>query len=204
MADQTTNSGESSTAIPSRVMVDIETLGLEPGSVITSIGAVRFTSAAVGQTFSRRIDIESATDAGLTIDGGTLQWWLEQSEDAREELHGDQPLRIVLEAFANWLGDVDELWANSPSFDCEHLEAAYDAVGLDVPWDYYHERDYRTLSNLPVAPDIEQEGVEHNALDDAIHQATVASKALQRAQMLDGVDSTIRDGSTAREDASDE
>lgn len=86
----------------------------------------------------------------------------------------------MLRGFAQWFDDADEVWANSPSFDCELLEAAYDAVGLEAPWDFYQERDYRTLSSLPVAVDVEFEGVEHDALDDAKHQALVAAETLAR------------------------
>jgi hypothetical protein len=72
------------------------------------------------------------------------------------------------------------VWANSPSFDCRILEAAYSAIGREKPWAYYEERDYRTLTNLGVGHDHEQEGIEHDAVDDAVHQATVAATVLSR------------------------
>jgi len=49
-----------------------------------------------------------------------------------------------------------------------------------MPWEYYDERDYRTLSSLPIAPEVEQDGVEHDALADAKHQAHVAAATLKR------------------------
>jgi DNA polymerase III epsilon subunit-like protein len=165
-----------------RTMVDIETLGLEPGAAIISIGAVNFGPKRLGETFYASINLESSQEAGLQIDAGTLEWWLEQDEAARDQLVGGEDLDDILESFRDWLLGTDEIWANSPSFDCELLEHAFQAVGLDVPWDFYEERDYRTLSQLPVAPDVEQSGVAHNALDDAEHQAYVAATALHRLE----------------------
>lgn len=161
-----------------RVMVDIETLGLEPGAAILSIGAVRFDTDGVGATFERNIDLESCQDAGLTIDAGTLEWWLQQDTDAQHVLTGGEPLADALGDFKAFYEFADEIWANSPAFDCEHLAAAYDAVGGSVPWEYYEQRDVRTVLSLPVAPDIEQEGTEHDALDDAIHQAKAVGQTL--------------------------
>lgn len=163
-----------------RVMVDIETLGLEPGAAILSIGAVRFGAGQLGETFEETISLTSCQDAGLSIDADTLEWWLDQDEDAQHVLTGGEPLADVLEAFRTWYIGADEIWANSPSFDCEMLECAFDAVGLETPWMFYDERCYRTLQSLPVAPDIDHDGVEHDALDDAEHQAHVAATTLGR------------------------
>jgi len=163
-----------------RVMIDIETLGLEPGASIISIGAVRFDTAGLGETFERSISMTSNEQAGMTIDAETVEWWVGQDAAASEQLVGGDRLGPVLRDFAQWVDDADEVWANSPSFDCDLLEAAYDAVGLEAPWDFYQERDYRTLSSLPVAADVEFDGVEHDALDDAKHQALVAAGTLAR------------------------
>ena len=163
-----------------RVMVDIETLGLEPGCVVLSIGAVRFGAGELGDQFYRSINRESCEAAGLTVDGGTLEWWQDQSEEAREVLTGGDDLEDVLREFVMWIDGADEVWANSPSFDCEVLVAAGKAVGVPMTWEYYEERDFRTLSDLPLAPQVDQDGVEHNALDDAKHQAHVAAATLKR------------------------
>jgi len=165
-----------------RVMVDIETLGLERDAAIISIGAVEFDTHGLGETFEASINLTSCQDAGLNIDAGTLEWWLEQDDVAREQLTGGDDLGRVLPKFVAWYRqcDAEEVWANSPSFDCEALEYAGDAVGVQMPWQYYEERDYRTLTSLPVAPDAEQDGTEHDALDDAKHQARVAVTTLKR------------------------
>ena len=114
-----------------RVMVDIETLGLDPGASVVSIGAVRFDPDGTGDRFSASISLTSCEAAGLTIDAETLEWWLTQDDVAKRQLVGGDSLTEVLEDFAEWYGDANEIWANSPSFDCDILGAAYDAIGLD-------------------------------------------------------------------------
>jgi hypothetical protein len=162
-----------------RVMVDIETLGLNPGCVVVSIGAVRFDVDGLGDEFSRSVDRESCESAGLETDADTLEWWRNQGEEAREVLTGGVGLETALTDLSRFYGDATEVWANSPSFDLEILAAAYDAVGVVEPWEFYQERDVRTLKSLPVAPDREHDGVKHDALDDARHQARVVSDTLR-------------------------
>jgi hypothetical protein len=161
-------------------MVDIETLGLDVGSAILSIGAVRFSAGTVDEWANWSVSLESCQEHGLEMDAGTLEWWLDQGEEANHVLSGGMELGTVLTEFAEWFGDADEIWANSPSFDCEMLEHAYAQVGLVEPWEFYQERDFRTLDSLSVAPEMEQEGVEHDALADAVYQAKIASETLAR------------------------
>jgi hypothetical protein len=166
-----------------RVMIDIETLGLDPGAAILSIAAVRFDEEGLGESFGRSVSLATCQEAGLTIDAETLEWWLEQDTAAKMILTGGVSLSEALLEFDDFYGDADEIWANSPSFDCELLERAYAAVGETEPWAFHEERCYRTLKSLPIAPELDHKGVEHDALDDARHQARVAAETLRR---LDG------------------
>lgn len=163
-------------------MIDIETLGLEPGAAILSVGATEFGPEAMGAEYEASITRESCEAAGLDVDEDTLEWWQSQDEAAREVLQGGEQLADVLPEFFDWLDGADEIWANSPKFDAAMLEAAAEAVELEVPWEFYELRDFRTLSELPMAPDKEQQGVEHDALDDAHHQAWIAATALKRIE----------------------
>ena len=165
-----------------RVMLDLETLGVEPGAAICSLGAVRFDAGGLGKTYYGEIDLPSCEAAGLTIDAGTLEWWLGQDDEAAAVLAGGESLETILATFGEWYADADEVWANSPTFDCELLEAAYEAVSMEPPWNYWEWRDYRTLKKLPGAADLEHEGVEHDALDDAEYQAQVAARTLATLQ----------------------
>lgn len=165
-----------------RVMIDIETLGLDVGSSIISIGAVKFDAGDVGEEFYRNVDLVSCEAVGLKIDAETLDWWLHQPVEVQGQLTNGVTITTALNDLSEFIDDADEVWANSPSFDCEMLEHAYDVVGLEVPWEFYEERDFRTLKELPVTVNVEREGVEHDALDDAKHQARVASETLRRLE----------------------
>lgn len=169
------------------VMIDIETIGLEPGSVIASIGAVRFGPGEVvpdrGEqsrdgAFYASVDIESCQDVGLTIDADTLKWWFDQPDVAQAQLRAGIDLSRALHQLSEFVDGADYFWANSPKFDMAHLEAAYDAYSFPVPWDFYQLRDYRTLTALPGAQTASTDGVEHHALDDAYNQAAVAAATL--------------------------
>jgi len=172
-----------------RVMLDLETLGTDPGSAILSIGAVEFDRDGPQDTFARSVDLPSCQKAGLEIDADTLDWWLDQGEAAREQLTGGDALADVLIDYRDWhqAHGFDEVWANSPSFDCEILRSAYHAA-LDEapPWAYFETRDHRTVRELPIPTDISREGTHHDALDDARHQARVVAAALRQLDTLGG------------------
>lgn len=165
------------------IMVDLETLGLTPGSVIRSIGAVAFDpiSGAMTSTFYRNIDRASCEAAGLTVNPETEAWWDQpENAEAQQHLEADQvPLAQALGGFGVWWASMEgnEFWANDPNFDETLLVAAYAAVGLTHPWHYRAPRSCRTIYTLAgVAPNRDV-GVEHNALDDARNQAVAVHDA---------------------------
>ncbi|SER58496.1 3'-5' exonuclease [Rhizobium sp. NFR03] len=157
------------------LMIDIETLGSRPGSVILSIGAVTFDAETgqLGDEFYSAIDPETAVSIGLTTDVATMMWWMKQSEDARRAAFcGERHLAPVLIEFAEFVrsADASRVWAKPPSFDLVLLEAAFRACILPVPWHFRTHRDCRTIFDLTNTkqPDV---GTAHNALDDAKGQA---------------------------------
>ncbi|WP_242219999.1 3'-5' exonuclease [Shinella zoogloeoides] len=166
-------------------MIDIETLGAAPGSVILSIGAVTFDAetGALGADFYSAIDPQSAVDAGLRMDVSTLKWWMTQSDDARHAVFaGSQPLDCALREFSDFAhgADASRVWAKPPSFDLVLLEAAFQACRLHVPWHYRSLRDVRTLLDFTGTRPT-YVGTAHNALDDARSQALSVIDAYRNA-----------------------
>jgi len=158
------------------VMLDLETWGNEPGSVITSIGAVRFDIDGIDDdAFYYHIDpVGSTKKYGLTVDASTIMWWLQQSEEARMEFVNAkrEDLKDVLYFFSFWFVDSEYLWGNGAAFDNVLLRAAYDAVGEIPPWNWWNDRCFRTMKNqYPHMTEPEFKGTKHNALVDARHQA---------------------------------
>lgn len=173
-------------------MLDLETYGTSPGSVILSIGAVVFTPDGPGEArFHAVINREASVRAGLSEDPSTRSWWANQSAEARRTLDqaNDPTLSELPEAalgrFADWLAEVQPrpkerlIWGNGADFDNVLLIAAYQKFGLPVPWAFFNHRCYRTLKSLAPQVRMERRGIHHNALDDAISQAAAAAKMLK-------------------------
>lgn len=167
------------------VMVDTETLGTTPGSVILSLGACVFDpmwrTATFEETFYRTIDRASCEAVGLTVDPKTLEWWSDPSRaEAWAALQVDpQPIGDVLTAFTGWWlrNRGVYFWAHAPNFDESLLSAAYRACGQTPPWRFWDVRCTRTIYDLAkVKPDRAQ-GMHHNALDDAKSQAAAVTVA---------------------------
>lgn len=161
------------------VMVDLETLGNRPGSVIVAIGAVKFDPDGQEDQampeFYARVTAESCVEAGLTMDPGTVRWWMRQAHEARMEVADESLPRVdlvpALEDFAGWAFPNAGIWGNGADFDNALLAAAYQAVGMSVPWPHWKSRCYRTVKALAPKVKMERTGTHHNALDDARDQA---------------------------------
>ena len=161
-------------------MIDLETLGQKPGSVIVALGAVKFGGGEILSEFYERVDAESGVALGLKLDVPTVLWWLGQSDDARREItRPGAKLSEVLVRFSDWVGDRDAVvWGNGASFDNTLLACAYDLARLPLPWKYFNDRCYRTVKNLRRDVALVRDGVHHNALDDARSQALHLMKML--------------------------
>lgn len=163
------------------MMIDIETLGSRPGSVIASIGAVAFDPVAgtiEEGGFQVCVDIADAQRRGLRIDAATIGWWFKQSPEARAGLTATEPLLLdhaLIELALYWRnkGAVHP-WSHGAGFDIVLLDSAYFACGMDSPWQYNRVMDCRTVYTLAgVKPKdfFEPGATAHNALDDARAQA---------------------------------
>lgn len=162
------------------IMLDLETMGIKPGSAIISIGACTLDGR---DTFYSPIFLESCLPYGLTKDPSTESWWSKQSEEARKVLSDPDRIEIgpALMGFADWIRRVSspgkvKVWGNGSDFDNVLLTCAYDALGFDAPWRFYNNRCFRTAKALGPKVDLPREGVHHNALDDALHQTRILNE----------------------------
>ena len=164
-----------------RCMIDIESLGIRPGSVVLSVGAVVFDKRGTETEMYRNISLEDSMSHGLEIESRTLKWWMEQGEEAKKCLDGDMSLEHALGGLETMIDETVEVWAKSPKVDLSLLESVYDAVGMEEPWHYSKTRDMRTLISTT---DVDYTKVEpetkHHALDDARAQAEGVSEILRK------------------------
>ena len=169
-------------------MLDLETMSTRPNAVILVIGAIKFNRGDVWKEnidkkdlentnfFYKRIKIDSCIKAGLHIDKETEKWWSEQEPDIKYEAleNNDRvTLKEALRSFKEWLGTNPKLkiWGNGSSFDCTILGEAYKICEMKIPWNFWLERDLRTLMELGNVKmsDLPQYG-KHHALYDCYRQ----------------------------------
>ncbi|HDG7838377.1 TPA: 3'-5' exoribonuclease [Klebsiella quasipneumoniae] len=179
------------------VMVDLETMGKKHNAPIVAIGAVFFDPAtgSIGESFYKVVCLESSVNWGAVIDPSTVIWWLRQSSEARSAIVNDDaiPLQDALLQFREFVSDnvaggskKAQVWGNGASFDNSILRSSYDCIAEDYPWEYWNDRDVRTMVELGQAISFDPkttipfEGSRHNALADAIHQARYVSAIWQR------------------------
>jgi hypothetical protein len=167
-------------------MLDLETLGTRPGCVILTLGAVKFDPYTLndpGPGIYFRVDVDEQTALGREVQEDTLQWWLDQVEDVREEALGKQD-RVSLDTMYRdlnrFLVGVNNIWAQGPLFDFAILEHLYRQMGWPTPWHYWQIRDSRTLFGVHGDPRVKGKAGLHNALEDCVSQATAVQQIYNR------------------------
>lgn len=141
-------------------MIDIESFGIGPNAALIAIGAVRFDTRSLligSQTknvFSYGVNLQSCLDAGLRVDGSTVEWWLSRPKEQQVDILRSRPgvpLAKAMNALSLWWSQDAETkypWSHGSMFDIVILESAFKAVGLAPPWFYYNVRDTRTLFDV--------------------------------------------------------
>ena len=160
-------------------MIDLETLGTSPDTVILTLGAIKFdpyTDVEPHSGLYLRCDIEEQSEElGRTIDDNTMEWWTKQPQNIQDEAFGEHKDRVDMDQLTKALNKfcvgVDQLWCQGPLFDYAILQNLYAQLGHPVPWQYWQIRDSRTLFSL-VPKDLNEKRTGlHNALEDCYFQA---------------------------------
>lgn len=169
-------------------MIDLETLDINLSAVILSIGAVRFLLPKKGEEiegefilyrdnpFYEVVDINDQLYQGRTVSGDTIRWWMVQDPEVQTAAFAlnTHPLKDTLHQLFMFVNQEPDtmVWGNGANFDISILEHAYQKTRLPAPWGYNNVRCYRTLKTTwSDVPEEAFQGMEHNALDDAINQA---------------------------------
>lgn len=165
------------------IMFDLETLGTGDHAAIIQIGAVYFRTDV--EEFKVISDLScniKLTSENLgNIEGGTLKWWLDQTEEAKEIVlnqKGAIPLHTALTDLSDWILKKVEgkpiMWANGALFDTRLLRHAYERCGIAYPISYRQEACFRTVRFLCDHLEMEKPkfiGEKHDALADSVFQA---------------------------------
>ena len=177
------------------MMLDLETLGVEPGCMILSIGAVGFSPYEKGirtvdktHDFYTNVNIKSQQLLGLGFNAGTLEWWMEQSNEAKEMLFKDEKsIRTACQNLVDFWDDnqYEYVWGHGSIFDVAIIEYIFRKLDIETPWKFYNIRDTRTLFDLGKFKIGKREGTHHYAYDDAVHQALGVQLAFRSLNLVE-------------------
>lgn len=174
------------------IMIDIETLSTHTNAVVIEIAAIEFNknNGNIGEVFHRKIENKHwflLNDRH--IDPLTLKWWMQQPDEARNNLfecgEDDGNIFDVISSLSSFVKrcdnkyyekGVDErtvtVWGNGSIFDISILQNLYEELNITVPWKFWAVNDVRTI--VALNPSIKEnctfEGVKHFAVDDCKHQ----------------------------------
>lgn len=178
------------------IMIDLETLGLQPNAVITQISAIAFDiqPLIIGHSFNKHINIQSHLDDGAVIDGESLLWTVKNnSSSILVDADNQQSIRNSLKDLKIFIemNNPSYIWAKSPQFDCIKLEWWYNKYGANPPWTYDMLRDVRTLQ-WAIGKDFtklydEYKEKEHNALIDCEYQIKVLDECMKSIKKIDSI-----------------
>lgn len=168
------------------VMLDIETLGTRPTSMIVQIGACYFDrkTGQIGGEFSVNIK-HSFDDWRFTSDPETVQWWQEQSQEAYDAVFNGEgvPIERALFDLAHFLKAAEYMWSHA-TFDIPILTNSLEICSIKNPVHYRGMRDIRTLMDLAQhRSEKVREGIHHNALDDCRFQVAYVVEALNKIKI---------------------
>lgn len=173
------------------VMIDIETLGITPDTVVLTVGMVKFDPTSLDEPFDGvhiKINPKEQKETGRVINRETLEWWSKQDPEVRDAAfspEGQSSVKKALEQIQEYFKVLDsqdhnqgsiyirDVWGQGYGFDMTILNSLFRAFGMEAPWKFYQERDSRTWFDLMPGDPRPKEGKLqlHNALSDAYYQA---------------------------------
>jgi exodeoxyribonuclease VIII len=180
-------------------MIDIEAMGKSADSVILTIGAQIFDPSPgvfgwqeqeiydtvsgkfVSPSMNIRVDVDSQISKfNRTIDEDTMQWWSQQSDEAKEEAFSEEN-RVSLEQSLDTLISMANLckavWSKGPLYDIVMLEHALNQTKRKIPWKFWEVRDARTAYSL--CPTLNTRLNGHVALDDCRNQIVLLQETFR-------------------------
>lgn len=179
-------------------VIDLETLGQRDDAIILSVGIVKLDLNGVlipkeehGELYMA-LDVHDQLTKGRSVTDSTNRWWLNQSYEARKVFSEEKySVLVALDYIKRFLyegkpGPIDPMiWGNGPEFDNRILGNLFEQYGWEIPWSYRQNQSIRMIKGF--FPDciesIRFEGVQHNALDDARHEARLLSNVITNGDL---------------------
>jgi len=167
-------------------MLDIETLGPGPGSVIASLALVPFNlngkPLVSHDPLLLNYNIGEQLALGYAIDQNTIEWWMKNEHRARmDAFAGSTYFETGVLYLANYMRSITEqfatyrLWATSAKLDYGCISYTWAKQGVPYPFDHRSEHCARTVRNLTkmLIPNYKldaDKGRNHDAFQDCMVQ----------------------------------
>jgi hypothetical protein len=156
-------------------------MGTRPGAALLSVAGAEFDPRSRGskQVFHQAIDLEDSQKRGFRIEAESVMRWLDKKNDRRRRawLEADRiDVDSVLIGFTHWLHGLEErtdllaVWTEDAALDMPVLTAAYEIIGLPIPWWRTNCMCLRTLKLMAKEPPEYVGEKPSDALDVAMNQ----------------------------------
>lgn len=139
------------------LMIDLETLGTSPRAGVIQLGAVLFETGSQFRSIAElqhSFTFESNWE-NRVVDSRTLAWWQDEkrigifksiTESATSSV---DELPKILTDWYNWIPEKPRnIWSNGANFDLPILRDLFDQAEMEMPWKYFNERCFRTVSAM--------------------------------------------------------
>lgn len=141
--------------IKEHIIIDTETLGINPSSAITQIGAVKIDveKQTILDTFIINVSWPEKDLVRYDVNYDTVLWWLSQSEAARKTLFEKNngierlPINKAIKNLFKWIGPNTKkyIYWNHLDFDAAAIKQACFTEGVYYSISYKQSQHLRTL-----------------------------------------------------------
>lgn len=189
------------------LMIDIETLSTESNAIMISLGAVFFNEKEILE----RAEFYFAPEAWKGVSKPETIEFLLKNERAFAYYR-----RKIACSGSNTIEDIcnflkgrhfDRIWANTPAFDLVILKNQLKAAEHEPFWDYFQERDYRTIvkifEDFGIEINLNFDGIKHTPLADAEAQAKKLMELNKKTKIIfyyDRAENTNKNNKISRVD----
>ena len=143
------------------VLVDLETMDVEPTAIVLSVGitGLRFGEDTSPEQLAENgcewlFKIKQQDRMGRTVSEDTKRWWAEQGDEAKhlfgvssKKKESIEDLPYLLNEWAREfpLHQYGSVYCRGPNFDFPILENICTSRGVSLPWPFWKIRDIRTF-----------------------------------------------------------
>lgn len=166
-------------------MLDIETIGNQPGSAIIQVAMVRFArDGNIKDSLSVMLNPFDQLKNGLNYDQSTLDWWNDTNSQKFGQIISVKhaPVKEVLQKINDFLDWNDYIWCHA-TFDLPLVVNLFNRYGMRLKHKFKNVRDIRTLvdlANLDLSQYNWDAEKTHDALDDCKFQIKYVTDAIKK------------------------